>query len=212
MKDIAIYGAGGLGREIYCILTKMNKEKPQWNFLGFFDDKIPKGTENEYGMILGGIEEINKWLTPIHLVLAFGDGSTVEKASQKITNQNVDFPNICYLVWFADKHNISMGKGNIILGGSCLSCGIKLGDFNVFNGFSNIGHDVRIGSFNTFMPSVTISGETIIGSNNFFGIGSIVIQQLKIGNKTRIGAGSVLMTQPKEHSTYLGNPAKIFKY
>jgi sugar O-acyltransferase (sialic acid O-acetyltransferase NeuD family) len=212
MKNIAIYGAGGLGRELYCILFKMNREKLQWNFSGFFDDGIPKGTRNEYGVILGGIQELNEWSTPIHIVLAFGDGHTIEKVSQKINNPNVDYPNICYQVWFADKHNISMGKGNIILGGSCLSCGIQLGDFNVLNGFANIGHDVKIGSFNTFMPGVIISGETVIGNNNFFGIGSIVIQQLKIGNGTRLGGGGVLMTKPKEHSTYLGNPAKIFKY
>lgn len=212
MKDIAIYGAGGFGREIYCILNKMNKEEVQWNFLGFFDDGIPKGPCNEYGAVLGGIQELNDWPTSIHIVLAFGEGHIVQKVSQKITNPNVNFPNICYFVWYADKFNLHMGKGNIILGGSCLSCGIQLGDFNVLNGFVNIGHDVKIGSYNTFMPSVTISGETVIENNNFFGIGSTVIQQLKIGNGIRLGAGGVLMTKPKENSTYLGNPAKIFKY
>lgn len=212
MKDIAIYGAGGFGREIACILQKINEQNLTWNLIGFFDDGIPKGSRNEYGVILGGIQEVNKWTTSIHIVLAFGNGSMVEKIVGKISNPNVYFPNICYQVWFADQYSIYMGKGNIILGGTCLSCGIHLGDFNVFNGFANIGHDVKINSYNTFMPGVTISGETVIGNNNLFGVNSIVIQQLKIGDGLRLGAGAVLMTNPKEYATYLGNPAKIFKY
>ena len=38
MRDIAIYGAGGLGREIACVLKKINMVTPTWNLLGFFDD------------------------------------------------------------------------------------------------------------------------------------------------------------------------------
>lgn len=35
MRDIAIYGAGGLGREIACVLKKINMVTPTWNLLGF---------------------------------------------------------------------------------------------------------------------------------------------------------------------------------
>ena len=40
MKDIAIYGAGGFGREIACLIQMINKseKKPKWNIVGFFDD------------------------------------------------------------------------------------------------------------------------------------------------------------------------------
>ena len=49
MRDIAIYGAGGLGREIACVLKKINMVTPTWNLLGFFDDGLEVGTKNEYG-------------------------------------------------------------------------------------------------------------------------------------------------------------------
>ena len=48
MKDLAIYGAGGFGREIFCYLRKMKQHEPSWNFVGFFDDGKEKGTNNEY--------------------------------------------------------------------------------------------------------------------------------------------------------------------
>ena len=52
MRDIAIYGAGGLGREIACVLKKINMVTPTWNLLGFFDDGLEVGTKNEYGEVL----------------------------------------------------------------------------------------------------------------------------------------------------------------
>ena len=38
MKDIAIYGAGGFGREVACILEKINEVEPKWHLVGFYDD------------------------------------------------------------------------------------------------------------------------------------------------------------------------------
>ena len=33
MKDIAIIGAGGFGKEVACIINKINEIKPTWKFL-----------------------------------------------------------------------------------------------------------------------------------------------------------------------------------
>ena len=38
MKDIAIYGAGGFGREVASLIKRINRIENQWNFVGFFDD------------------------------------------------------------------------------------------------------------------------------------------------------------------------------
>ena len=52
-KNIAIIGAGGFGRETACCLRAINGESPSWNLIGFFDDGVAAGTENEYGRVLG---------------------------------------------------------------------------------------------------------------------------------------------------------------
>ena len=69
-----------------------------------------------------------------------------------------------------------------------------------------------IGDYNAMMSDIRISGEVTIGNENLIGVGSIILQQMKIGNGVHLGAGAVLMTKPKDNSTYLGNPAKLFKY
>ena len=46
MKDIAIYGAGGFGKEVACIINKINEKDHTWNIIGFFDDGVDKETTN----------------------------------------------------------------------------------------------------------------------------------------------------------------------
>ena len=43
MKNIAIYGAGGFGREVSCMLNIINQCESRWNLIGFFDDTKPIG-------------------------------------------------------------------------------------------------------------------------------------------------------------------------
>lgn len=220
MQDIAIYGAGGHGRELACLLLEMNQtavhkgQEQPWNIVGFYDDGIAKGTSvSHYGKILGGINELNAYPQPLALVLAIGNPNTKKKIAENITNSNIRFPNIILSdTWYADKSTFKIGKGNIIGGKCIISCDVKIGDFNLLNGSVNIGHDVIVGDYNAFMPGVRVSGEVHIGSRNLLGVGSIILQQIKIGDGVTLGAGGVLLTKPKNDSTYIGNPAKLLKY
>lgn len=211
MKDIAIFGAGGFGREVACLINRINEHKPTWNLIGFFDDnEALKGSPvSHFGSCLGGTSELNVWDKPLALVMAIGSSVVVKKIVEKITNRNVEFPNLIHPNFLiSDPDTFSIGRGNIIQGNCTATCNVTIGDFNIFNGSVVMGHDVNISNYNTFMPAVRVSGEVKVGEYNFFGVGSIILQQIKIGNKVRLGAGSVLMTKPKDGFLYLGVPAK----
>lgn len=213
MKDIAIFGAGGFGKEIACLLNRINEERLTWNLIGFFDDNIELKDKmiSHYGKCLGGINELNAYDENLNVIVAIGSPTATKSVVEKITNPLVEFPNIFHPnVKCADKESFNIGKGNIVQGDCFFSCDVTIGDFNVMNGSVIFGHDDIIGSYNTFMPAVRISGEVKIGNCNFFGIASIILQQIKIGNNIRLGAGSVLMTKPKDGFLYIGNPAKKF--
>jgi sugar O-acyltransferase (sialic acid O-acetyltransferase NeuD family) len=216
MKDIAIYGAGGLGKEVACLIDRINKssDKPLWKLIGFFDDgKAPGTTISYYGKVLGCMEELNTWDSPISIIIAIGNPKAIQAVRQRINNSNIDFPNLIdpsFMV--TDKRGFKIGSGNIIQGNCCVSCDTEIGNFNVFNGDVAIGHDVTIGNFNVIMPDIRISGEVTISDRNLLGVGSIVLQQIKVGNNVHLGAGAVLMTKPKDGNTYIGNPAKRFKF
>ncbi|KAA6302445.1 MAG: putative acetyltransferase EpsM [Candidatus Ordinivivax streblomastigis] len=210
MKDIAIYGAGGLGKEIACLIQAVNREKNgDWNIIGYFDDGLLPGTRNRYGEVLGNIETLNAWDKPLSVVLALGKPQPLKQIAEKIMNPLIDFPNLLApdLKWL-DVDSVCMGKGNIVTFGCRISCEVKIGDFNILNGNVGIGHDVRIGSYNVMNPCTRISGETMIGDNNFFGVCSIVLQRKKIGNNITVSANSVVSRNTLDGCCYLGNPAK----
>ncbi len=213
MKDIAIFGAGGFGREIACLIKLINKETPRWNLIGFFDDNPElKGTRNEYGEVLGGKELLNLWDKPLDVVIAIGSPIELRNVVEGIQNHLVDFPNlIAPTVLFLDKDNVCMGKGNIICSNCLISCNVTIGDFNIFNGHVPVGHDTEIGNYNVIMPSVNISGGVKIGNQNFLGVQSVVLQYVKVGNLVRLGANSVLMRNAKDDQLYIGNPAVKMK-
>jgi sugar O-acyltransferase (sialic acid O-acetyltransferase NeuD family) len=213
MKDIAIYGAGGFGREIACLIHRINAVNPQWNLIGFFDDGEAKGSSNEYGTVLGNIDVLNDWNSPLAVVFAIGSPKAVFTIHSKINNKKIEFPNIIApdLVLF-DANNIRMGIGNVICSKCLISCNVEIGNFNVFNGSVNVGHDAVIGNYNSIMPAVCISGGVHIGERNFIGVNSVILQYKTIGNDTTIGAGSVVIRNTKDESTYVGNPASRIKY
>ena len=211
MKKIAIYGAGGFGREVACIIDKINEVQPTWDLIGFFDDdpNLKDKMVSHYAPCLGGINELNGYDDELAIAITIGSPRTVKTIVTKIANEKVWFPNIIHPNFvIADEKTFRIGKGNIIQRDCKVSCDVTLGDFNVLNGNTAMGHDVSIGSYNTFMPAARISGEVSIGDYNFLGVGCIVLQQIKMGNGVRLGAGSVLMTKPKDDQLYLGNPAK----
>ena len=211
MKDIAIYGAGGFGREIACLINIINQKEPTWNFVGFFDDnpELKGKMISHYGICIGGIEDLNAYPNELALTIPIGNPQVVRAVVAKITNQKVYFPNIIHPNFIIkDPETFVIGKGNIIQDGCSVSCDVNVGDFNVLNGGVVFGHDDKVGSFNSFMPAIRVSGEVTIGDENFFGVGSVILQQIKIGNKIRLGAGSVLMSKPKDEKLYVGNPAR----
>lgn len=211
MKNIAIYGAGGFGKEVACLIKRINEKKPTWNIIGFFDDnpELKGKMVSHFGSCLGGMNVLNSYPEELAVTMALGNSTVVKRLVEKIQNENVSFPNLIDVTFYkVDPETFVIGQGNIIQGWCSVSCDVRIGDFNVMNGNVDVGHDVSIGSFNTFMPAVRVSGEVKIGECNFFGINSIVLQQIKIGDGVRLGAGSVLMTKPKNGSLYLGVPAR----
>ena len=57
-----------------------------------------------------------------------------------------------------------------------------------------------------------ISGGVTVGDGNLFGAMSFVVQYNRIGSGVNLGPGGILLTKPKNESTYIGNPAKLFKF
>lgn len=214
MQNVAIYGAGGLGRELAALMEQVNKETPTWNLVGFFDDGRQKGSDvSHFGKVLGGAAEVNALSQPLGIIIGVGSPKLRKTIREKITNPIISFPNFIFPDFYDfDPDTFHIGQGNIISRGCTATVNVTIGNFNLFNGDVVLSHDDVVGDYNVLMPDARVSGEVTIGDCNLLGSGSIVIQQMHIGNNVRLGAGSVLMTKPRNGNTYIGVPAKIFKY
>ena len=214
MKDIAIYGAGGFGRDVACLINIINEKEPTWHLIGFFDDDpMLKGKMiSHFGICLGGMQELNAYPQDLAVVISIGAPEPIRSIVERIDNPKVYFPNIAHPdLKIKDRQSFSIGHGNIFLDGCSVSCDISIGNFNMFYVGVILGHDDKIGDYNCFMPSVKVSGAVSIGNGNFFGVGSMILQQIKIGDKIRLGAGSVLISKPKDNCLYFGIPAKLMR-
>ena len=214
-KKIAIYGAGGLGREVAGGIQRINKAgKDAWELVGFYDDALEKGTViSHYGTILGGMKELNEVNEPMALAIAVGTPASRKLIHERITNPNITFPNLIAPSFrVLDSATFKIGEGNIIQDNCSVTCDVEIGNYNVINGSNALGHDVVLGDFNVLMPGVRLSGEVKVGDSNLFGVDSVVLQRIKVGSGVILGAGSVLMSKPKDGHTYIGVPAKKFDY
>ena len=213
--NIAIYGAGGFGKEVACLINRINAHGDgQWNLIGFFDDSKPVGMQvSSYGKVIGGMEWLSKCNEPLAIAIAINDNKAVRRIRESIDNPNITFPNLIDpSLFLVDKETVTMGEGNIIQNDCMISCDVTIGDFNLINDHVVVGHDNVIGNFNGLMPAAHLSGGITIGDNNLLGVASVVLQGMVIGNGVTLGANSVLMTQPRDKATYLGVPAKRFDF
>ena len=159
------------------------------------------------------MREINEWNTQLAVTIAIGSPKSLRSVRDRIINKNIYFPNLIAPDFgISDKDTFHIGEGNIIGWRCSVSCDVTIGNYNILNADIVIGHDSRIDNYNVIMPDIRISGEVQIGEENLLGVGTIILQQIKIGKEVHIGAGAVLMTKPKDGCTYIGNPAKRFKF
>ncbi len=209
MKKIAIYGAGGFGREVACMINAINEANPEWELIGYFDDGCEIGSSNKYGKILGGVTELNAWEEELNVVFSIASPTVLKKLVAQIKNKKILFPNLyAPNVLFLDKESLNIGKGNLFFFGCRISCDVTIGNFNLLNSYASLGHDASLGNFNVIGPVVRVSGNTKVGDVNFFGVQSVILQGLKIGDNTKVGANSVVIRNTKNDTLYMGNPAK----
>lgn len=212
MKDIAIFGVGGFGREVLSLIKDINKVNHQYNIIGFFDDGHEKNEIiNGYPM-LGKTEELNEWPADINIAISVGTPIIKKQIVDKLYNPHISYPTLIHPnVVIGDTDYVKIGKGCIFCAGSMITTNIEIKDFVILNLGCTVGHDVIINSYAAFMPSCNISGEVLIGEGVYCGTGVKIINQTSIGEYAILGAGAVVTKPIPGYCTAVGVPAKVIK-
>jgi sugar O-acyltransferase (sialic acid O-acetyltransferase NeuD family) len=207
--NIAIYGAGGFGRETVEMVRQINKlQGEQWNVIGFFDDGVAAGTRVDQLPVLGGLKEANSLGDKLAIALTVADPAVRKKLCSQLTNTNLWYPTLIHPTAIHGSEYNKIDEGVLITAGVILTTHITIKRFSIINLTSTIGHDVSIGSYCTLMPACHISGNVKIHDEVLLGTGACVLQDLTIGSSARVGAGAVVTKNVGASTTVMGVPAR----
>ncbi|HWA33073.1 MAG TPA: acetyltransferase [Cyclobacteriaceae bacterium] len=204
--NLAVYGAGGLGREVMLLIEQINMRKPTWDIAGYFDDGKKTGETVGRWKVLGGKQEIGQ-AGEIAIVIAIADPIIRKEIATAIATPSISFPVVIHPACQTGDSDNRFGKGTILTAGVVLTTGIQLEDFVIINLNTTVGHDVTIGSYSAVMPGCNISGNVKIGEGTLIGTGAKILQNLTIGKNCRVGAGAVVTHDFPDGRTIVGVPA-----
>jgi sugar O-acyltransferase (sialic acid O-acetyltransferase NeuD family) len=215
MKKIAIYGAGGFGREVKMLIDQINETKSkysQWDFIGFYDDGMEKGKMVNGFPVLGSAADLNDIKESMALLIAIGNPKVKKSIIEKISNDNIFYPVVIHPNVQIGRDEVEVGEGTIICAGCIITVNISIGKHVILNLGCTIGHDTIIGDYCSFMPAINISGEVTICEGVYGGTGAKIINQATVGAGTVIGMGAVVTKSLPEGCTAVGMPAVPVKY
>lgn len=212
MKDIIIIGASGFGRETAELVEDINDIVPEWNLLGFVDDK-----KELHGMlinghrVLGGITLLNNYQKQIFTVCAIANCQIKKRIIKQIFNTNISYASLIHPSAVVS-NSLKIGQGVIIQAYSVITSNVKIADHVGISPQCGLGHDSIIEDYSTLFWNVNIGGHVVIGEGTLLGTKSTIIQEKKVGEWSIVGSNSNVIRDIPGHCTAVGNPAKAIKY
>ena len=211
MKRLAIYGTGGLAREVLEVVREVNAIEPRFDVIGWLDDDPSKAGQLIKGLpVLGPIERAADHVGSFETVIAIGNTVARSRIAARLERQRVASP-VLIDPRARVGRDVAIGDGSIICAGTLLTTDIHLGRHVILNLNVTIGHDAELADFVTLAPAVNVSGHVRIGEGCDVGTGSATVQGVAIGEWSIVGAGAVVARDLPANVTAVGVPAKVIK-
>lgn len=203
---LGIYGAGGLGREIYEIAVRRNAVSSLWSQIVFVDDFSDEG--DFYGTKRIQFDSLKNHKNEYECVIAVGEPSTREKLFQRLSSEGIR------LTCLIDPTAIvsptaKINNGTIICEYSTIHTEVELGHNTLIQPFCDIGHDIKVGDHTVLSPYCAPGGGAVFGKRVFVGMKSSIMELLTIGDDAIVGMGSAVFRDVPAGNTVVGNPARI---
>jgi|LFRM01.2.fsa_nt_gb sugar O-acyltransferase (sialic acid O-acetyltransferase NeuD family) len=210
LKPLVIIGAGGLGREVAWLVADINRQRREWDFVGFVDDGVQDKTPEGYP-VLGTLNYFFELSSHPWAVVAIADSKARKAITQQLHFHGI---NIATLIHPSVSMSgfVQIGAGSIVCSGVVITTNVSLGQASIVNPKCFIGHDTVLEDFVSLMPASSLAGEVKVGEGCCFGLNSCVINRTNIGKWSIIGAGATVISDIPDYSVAVGVPARVIKY
>lgn len=206
MKILAIYGSGGLGREVLELAEIINNKKKNWEQIVFIDDGNVPSVVN--GRPVYKYDEAKTWVSDtLEIVVGIGEPAIRKSLFNKIKNDGIPLPSLVHPdVRIPD--STKLGEGIVIQYGCFVSCNVTIDDYVFVQPQCNIGHDDYLHEGCVLSGFSNLAGAVTIGKYTYIGMSSSVRELVTIGDYSIVGMGSVVHKDIPSEVVAMGNPAR----
>jgi len=207
---LGIYGAGGLGREVFELAQAINCQKERWSQIIFIDDGV---AIKDYRKIpIYSMQDVENIFPKekIEICIAVGEPSIRELLFDKVEALGINLALLIHPDVSIPESTI-IGDGSIVCKYVSITCDITIGRNVYIHPMVCIGHDSEIGDNSVISSFVDVAGNCNVGRNVFLAIGVVMKQGISIGDKSIVGMSSVIHGSVPEAVIAMGNPARVMK-
>lgn len=197
---LAIYCAGGLGREVIEFARSINR----WENIIFVDDVTSEKVISDANVFR--FSEVEQFRGNLEFVIANGEPAVREVLYHKIKDAGYPLGTLispyCSIL-----SKTEIGEG-CILYDCVISTNVHIGANVLMNGKVLIGHDTVIGEHSVLSTLNFLGGDTYIGKRVYIAPGAMVKDRIHIGDDAIISLGAVVLRNVRAESIMIGNPAR----
>jgi sugar O-acyltransferase (sialic acid O-acetyltransferase NeuD family) len=211
MKSIAVFGAGGFGREVAWIVEACAKAGAAERVVCFLDDKAQPG-QSLMGYPVLTPDQAKSQLADLEVVVGIGTPKTKETVAEKARALGFRFYTAIHPGAHFRKEGLEIGEGSTICAGVVMTTDIVIGRHCQVNIGTTIGHDCVLGDYATITPGVNLTGRVHVGRRAYIGIGANLVcrsttEPLVIGDDAIVAAGAVVLKNVAPGTMVAGIPA-----
>ena len=203
---LAIYGAGGLGKEVLELAQQINAAGSRWDGLCFIDDINSDRELKGYPVV-----SLNS-LTPdqYEIVIAVGEPSLRRTLAQKVKDHGFMLATLVHPDAYLSPSS-PPGQGCVICSGVFISCDIMLGHNVHLQPNASLGHDCQIGHDCVISSYANLAGNCLIGERVFIGMNAVIRESTTIGDDAIISMGAAVFNDIPPALIVMGNPARAIR-
>lgn len=206
---LGVYGAGGLGREVYELALDVNTIEKKWDEFFFIDDAEELSGTEIYGVPVINFDDFKGEYSAdkAEIVIAVGEPRIRALLRAKVKNEGYSLGVLVHPLARLSRW-AKIEEGAIITYGCNVSCDTYVKSNAFLQPSCGLGHDTCVSEDSVISACARIAGGATVGERVYVGMNAAVKEGITIGNDVIIGMASVVHTIIDDGLIVMGNPAR----